>query len=154
MVGRTRAITYSRRSLAGEKNRAVGVWPPREKGVSGHRSASYTAMRSDGQCGSYVGPGTARGAACPLLGSMRGYRRRDAEDGREGLGWWGGSEVPGVGDLADLDLRTSSHDATRCASDYPGNARGGRARSRWIPPPTIGQHQSARSRSAVPIKVP
>ena len=54
----------------------------------------------------------------PLLGSMRGYRLRKRRYRS------GGSGRVRMVDLADLTW-TSSHDATRCARDYPGNARGG-----------------------------
>ena len=66
-----------------------------EKAVSGHRSASYVAMRYDGNMAHVVGAmaeGAARGAALPLLGSMSGYRRNAGRNARrEGLGWAGGS---------------------------------------------------------------
>jgi hypothetical protein len=67
--------------------------------------------------------GAARGMALPLLGSMSGYRlrKRNYRSGgarRVGRVW--------MVDLADLDLRTSSHDATRCARDIREMLGGGR----------------------------
>jgi hypothetical protein len=44
----------------------------------------------------------------PLLGSTSGYRHRNAEDRREGLGRVGGPRRPRVVDLSGLDLASAT----------------------------------------------
>jgi hypothetical protein len=89
--GRTRGHSYSRRSLAGEKPHAVGVWPSSAKGVSGHRSAFCSGSVSDGRCGSdgwEAGIKRRRfGHAFPLLEIDAARCSADTTP----MGWGGGS---------------------------------------------------------------